>query len=66
MPIDSAAVFGAMAVIQRHKPAGTFGDLAKDILRSIIKAAQANLIDVVFDVYITHSIMNAETSQREQ
>ena len=66
MLINSAAVFDAVAIIQRHKPTGTFGNLSKGILRNIIKVAQTNRIDVVFDVYRIHSIKNAERSRREK
>jgi len=37
--INRAAVFDAKAIIQHHMPTGTFEDLAKDILRDIIKVA---------------------------
>ena len=37
LPMNSAAVFDAMAIVQRHKPTGTFGDLATDILRSVVR-----------------------------
>ena len=57
MPINSAGMFDAVAKVQRHKPTETFGDLATDILRSVIKSARTNRINVASEVYGTHSTM---------
>eukprot|EP00112_Aurelia_sp_Birch-Aquarium-sp1_P008147 Seg1894.2 transcript_id=Seg1894.2/GoldUCD/mRNA.D3Y31 product="hypothetical protein" protein_id=Seg1894.2/GoldUCD/D3Y31 len=66
LPMNSAAVFDATAIVQRHKPRGTFGDLATDILRGVITSAQTNRIYVVFDVYRTHAIKNVERGRGEK
>ena len=60
-----AKIVDGMAVVQKSKPAPTFGDLACQILTSVMKCpGQCERIDIVFDVYWDISVKNCERERR--
>ena len=61
----AAVIIDGMALVQKTKPADTFGEFAKQLLKSAIAtSATASRIDIVFDVYQEISIKSLERSRR--
>ena len=66
LPRDNfVVVIDAMAVVQKAKPADTFGSLAKQLFDNAMTVSRSALrVDIVFDVYQNISIKNLERNRR--